>query len=153
MSPAEFKALVRQASASTKKVNPALLPEDLGIATAKDKPTLQAMQTMIAAGIRPTTDEAKLNQTETAYLRYLETQGDFWIGIQCIILKIGYDVRYTPDFAALDRAGLRLIDTKGEHVWEDSKIKIRMAARLFPWIRFVIAKRQGALWHHTEIKP
>lgn len=103
--------------------------------------------------IRPTTDEAKLNKTEKAYLEWLQGQQNTWIGVQCITLKIGHDCRYTPDFWALDRDGLRAIDTKGAHTWEDSLIKIRVVARIFPFIRFLIAKRDGEVWEHTEIKP
>lgn len=103
--------------------------------------------------IRPTTDEDKLNQTEKLYLKWLRNQRNAWIGIQCITLKLGHDCRYTPDFWALDDDGLRCIDTKGGHTWEDSLIKIRVAARLYPFIRFLIAEKNGEVFEHKEIKP
>lgn len=97
-------------------------------------------------------DESRLNKLETAYLAWLRALGADWIGIQCITLKLAHDCRYTPDFWAFDQAGLRAIDVKGPHVWEDSLIKLRVAARMFPWIRFVIAKKNRAVWTHVEVK-
>lgn len=108
--------------------------------------------------IRPTSDEEKLNRTEQLYLSWLQNQRNQWIGIQCITLKLGHDCRYTPDFWALDDDGLRAIDTKrskkdGGHTWEDSLIKIRVAARMYPFIRFLIAEKHGEIFEHKEIKP
>lgn len=98
-------------------------------------------------------DESRLNKLETSYLSWLRAQGDNWIGIQCITLKLAHDCRFTPDFWGFDKTGLRAIDVKGPHVWEDSLIKLRVAARMFPWIRFLIAKRDGMVWNHQEVKP
>jgi hypothetical protein len=103
-------------------------------------------------GITPSTDEANLNKTEKGYLDYLRRMRPQWIGVQCITLKLGHDCRYTPDFWALDDTGLRAIDVKGGHTWEDSLIKLRVAARLYPFIYFVIAKRKGLVWEHTPFK-
>lgn len=102
--------------------------------------------------IRPSSDEEKLNQNERHYLEWLKGSQPQWHGIQCITLKLGYDCRYTPDFWALYADGLHAIDVKGAHVWEDSLIKLRVAARLFPWITFIIAKRNGEIWEHKTIK-
>lgn len=98
-------------------------------------------------------DESRLNKLETRYLEWLRAQGDHWIGIQCITLKLAHDCRYTPDFWGFDLTGLRAIDVKGPHTWEDSLIKLRVAARMFPWIRFLLAKQEGAIWRHQEVKP
>lgn len=109
--------------------------------------------------IAESTDEERLNKNEKAYLAWLRTQNDYWIGIQNITLKLGFDLRYTPDFAALDGEGMRLIDCKGVKkdgtilCWEDSKIKMKVAARVFPMFRFVIAYKDKGIWHHADIKP
>jgi hypothetical protein len=111
------------------------------------------LQTPATLSTRPTTDEANLNKTERDYLTWLRTMKDQWIGIQCLTFKLAHDCRYTPDFFALDDTGLRAIDCKGGHTWEDSLIKARVAARLFPWCRFIIAKKNRHVWEHTEIRP
>lgn len=110
--------------------------------------------------IRPTKDETKLNQTESDYLSWLQCQGCQWIGVQCITLKIGDDCRLTVDFWALDDTGLRAIDTKAchkgkttPHIEDDAMVKLKVAARMYPWIHFVIAWRIENVWHHRAISP
>lgn len=106
-----------------------------------------------AIRMEPTSPEAKLNKLEREYLAWLKTLGDRWIGTQCITLQIGFDCRFTPDFWALDERGrLRAIDVKGFQR-EDALIKIRVAARMYPWVHFVIAKKNRKVWEHTEVKP
>lgn len=158
MTPEEVRQWMRKATKSARLANATnqelietISPSKAPVPSEPVK--IEELQQMIAAGIRPTTDEQKLNQNEKKYLAWLETQGDIWIGVQCITLKLGHDLRYTPDFWALDRGGLRAIDTKGAHTWEDSIVKIKIAARLFPWIRFVLAKKNGEIWEHVDIKP
>lgn len=150
--------MVRKATESVRRANQANADLNDLFEVVNPKVPLQPqdvdkMRELVTLGIRPTTDEAKLNLNEKRYLAWLETQHDYWIGVQCITLKIGADLRYTPDFWALDKQGLRSIDTKGAHTWEDSIVKIKVSARMFPWIRFLLAKAQGELWEHVEIKP
>lgn len=102
--------------------------------------------------IKASTDVQRLNKTERAYLEFLKANGEDWIGIQCVTLKLADDCRLTPDFATIDKDGLTLIDVKGFQR-EDALIKMKVAARMFPWARFVIVKRDGANWSHAEVKP
>lgn len=160
--PAEqFQRMMQKASRSLRLANVGnqdlITPQQAVAPAPQDKETLLRS---VALGIRPTTDEANLNKTEARYLDWLRTQSDYWIGVQSITLKLGHDCRYTPDFWALDAQGLRAIDTKATRsdsgkplVQEDAMIKIRIAARLFPFVRFVIAWREGEVWQHKEVKP
>lgn len=139
MTPEEVKRRFPNASDAFIKANALGLPESV-----PNPPTWQF-------AFKKSGDESKLNKLETAYLAWLRAQGDDWIGIQCITLKLAHDCRYTPDFWAFDLTGLRAIDVKGPHTWEDSLIKLRVAARMFPWSRFVIAKRNGVIWEHIGV--
>lgn len=149
---AELKALFPNASLSTYKVNGVIDPTtpDPEIVPAPD--CLEAMRQAAAKGIRPGGDIAALNETEKRYLRFLQGQQPAWLGVQCITLKMGFDLRYTPDFWAIDNEGIRAIDVKGPHIWEDSLVKIRICARLFPWARFLLARENGLVWDHKEVK-
>ena len=158
MDESEYQRMIRNASKSTKLRNlHAVLPPPSII--PPDDVSNKAMQELLANGIRLSTDEAKLNKTEAAYWGWLQMQNDLWRGVQCITLKLGHDCRLTPDFWALDSAGLRAIDTKGTNrktntplVEEDAMIKMRLAARLFPFIHFVIAWKVGGVWEHRPVK-
>lgn len=147
----EIKRLFPNASPSLFKANACEQNPDVQ-KPVYDRETLDLMRRNITLGIRPTTDEAKLNKTEKAYLKWAESLGALWVGCQCITLKIGDDCRFTMDFWILDEQGLRAVDVKGFQR-DDALVKIKVAARLFPWIRFLIARRNGLVWEHTEIKP
>lgn len=162
----EFKKFLAKASRSTQARNVNLLTAKEGLTPRYVPPPLpkpynaEDLQKAISLGIQPSSDEAKLNKTEASYLEWLKTLGDYWIGVQCITLKLGHDCRLTMDFAAVDKAGLRLIDTKATNrktgkplVEDDAWVKMRIAARLFPWIRFLVAHRIKTEWHHIVVKP
>jgi len=106
--------------------------------------------------IRPTTDEAKLNKTERAFLAWLRGSrpDEPVVGIQNIALKLGDDCRYTPDFWSIRslEEGMTFWEVKG--FWrDDARVKIKVAARQFPWAKFVAVQRIKGLWKFEEIKP
>lgn len=100
------------------------------------------------------TDEARLNKTEKAFLEYLRHTAQVkCLHIMAITLKLAFDCRLTPDFSYYSEGGqLTFIDVKG---WqrEDALIKMKVAARTFPEWRFVIVKRIKREWKFEEIKP
>jgi hypothetical protein len=106
--------------------------------------------------VRPSisTDESKLNKTERAFLQWLRLQPSVaWIGIQNVTLKLADDCRYTPDFLWVNLIGdLEFIEVKG--FWrDDARVKIKVAARQFPWARFIAVRRVKGEWKFEEIKP
>lgn len=125
-----------------------------------DGPTQTVRQSAAAFGgtlitSKQSSDEEKLNKTERRFLdeQLRGIKKPAWIGIQAITLKIGMDCRYTPDFASIGENGLTFWEIKGAHIWEDSTIKIKSAARLFPWATFIRAQWKNNQWTETEIKP
>lgn len=100
------------------------------------------------------TDEAKLNKTERAFLEYLRYTAQVkCLHVMSVTLKLAFDCRLTPDFSYYSEGGqLTFIDVKG---WqrEDALIKMKVAARTFPEWRFVIVKRIKGAWKFEEIKP
>jgi hypothetical protein len=98
------------------------------------------------------TDEAKLNKTERAFLAHLRNCYHEWIGIQAMTLKLADDCRYTPDFEHFGGHQLIFYEVKG--FWrDDARVKIKVAARMFVWARFVAVQRIKGEWKFEEIKP
>lgn len=102
---------------------------------------------VIAKGEVP---EFKGNKTEAAYMALLEARkraGEIlWYQFEGITLKLADDTRYTPDFFVLMADGsLECHETKG--FWrDDARVKIKVAASMFPF-RFVAAKKaKGGGW-------
>lgn len=89
-----------------------------------------------------------MNKTEIAYQAGLDLR--FRVGeilyyeYEAITLKLGHDLRYTPDFFVLNKAGeVEFHETKGNWIEEDSLVKIKAATSKFPMFRFIMAKREG----------
>jgi hypothetical protein len=115
--------------------------------------------------MRPSTDEEKLNKTERRFLTHLRLQKREWIGIQCITLKLADDCRFTADFWVFDSGKMFAYDVKatwkkknGErkvHVEDDALVKIKTAARTYPFFHFFLAfEPNGANsgWEEKEIR-
>ena len=73
---------------------------------------------------------------------------DFWF--EGIKLKLADRTYYTPDFLVQLSAGaLELHETKG-HWEDDARVKVKMAAALFPFRIFAV-KKQGGSWCEEEV--
>ena len=122
-------------------------------------PLPQALPEMsVKSGSRgATTDEQKLNGLERAWLAVLREAGYPYIGIQSVTLKLADGCRYTPDFFTRSTCGsFTAWETKG-FFRDDAKVKIKVAARLFTFFRFLVVtrrkKRDGGGFDIHEVKP
>ena len=142
----------RAATMARRRIERSVLPP-----TAADHigaPTVMMLreQAKVAFTLAPSKDEDKLNKTEKRYLARLRSDTDVeWIGIQSVTLKLGDDCRFTPDFCYIKKARMTFVDTKGGFVREDSTIKIKTAARMFPWASFVVAQLIKSQWTEKQI--
>lgn len=74
-----------------------------------------------------------------------------------IRLKIARGAHYTPDFITEDHNG-KLIAWEVKGFWrEAARVRIKVAARLFPWLHFIAVRRrprsEGGGWNQEEILP
>lgn len=98
------------------------------------------------------TDRAKLNKTEKAYLEHLLAQQHDFVGVQCLTFKLGDDCRYTPDFIFLRNGKLEAHEVKG--FWrDDAKVKIKVAARMYSWIVFCVVMKNKDQWDVSFVNP
>lgn len=68
------------------------------------------------------------------------------------IFRIGPSMTFEPDFMVLDNElATWLIDTKGPKSWEDSRIKIKIAAGKFYHTRWLIVTRPEGAWKAKEV--
>lgn len=94
-----------------------------------------------------------MNQTEEAYAKKLEndlSEGRIlWYKFEGIKLRLADNTFYTPDFFVMDTQGfLECHEVKG-HWEDDARVKIKVAASLFPF-KFVgimkATKKNGGGW-------
>ena len=90
-----------------------------------------------------------MNKTETAYSEVLhgkQATGEvlcWWF--ETVTLRLAKDCRYTPDFTVFFSDGsLEFVDCKGAGPMDEkSRVKIKMAAQLFPQFGFAIERRRA----------
>lgn len=110
-----------------------------------------------AVHLRCSEDEEKLNRWERQWLSILRqlvtTRTLTWIGVQNITLKLANDLRYTCDFFTVDVNGkFQGWEVKGFKRPKNMQ-KLKMAARLFPWIEFVLITKENGNWKQEIQKP
>lgn len=102
----------------------------------------------------------EMNKTEAKYAEALQARklaGEIeeWY-FEGSTFKLAADCRYTPDFEVyLADGSIEYVDVKGSGpIDPKSRVKIRMAAQLRPWFRWVMEQQQtvknGGGWKREE---
>lgn len=66
---------------------------------------------------------------------------------EAITIRIGNGVTYRPDYWTVDSEGrTTFYECKGKQVWDDAKVKIKVAAMLYPAYRFYLCRRENGAW-------
>ena len=103
-----------------------------------------------------------LNQTERAFLAHLQANPEYdTVAPHALTLKLGNGVHYTPDFIAYHQAVDPYGDTDHVYAFEvkgfmrdDAAVKLKVAASLFPWIKFSLAtKKKDGSWDVQRVFP
>lgn len=109
----------------------------------------QAVETakVIAKGRQHT--PGVMNKTEACYAAYLEqlkNAGEvIWYAFEGVRLRLAKQTTYTPDFIVMNADGtIECREVKG-HWEDDARIKIKVAAEMFPF-RFIAVKKDGSGW-------
>lgn len=89
------------------------------------------------------------NRYITSKTSYVHT-----IYAQCIRLKIANGCTLTPDFAVFfaDHAP-HFYEVKGPFAWEDSLIKLKVAAYAYPKCTFILAWKKDGVWKEQTVLP
>lgn len=111
----------------------------------------------------------KPNKTERTYalqLEALKQAGEIaHYGFEEVTLKLADGTRYTPDFFVVKEVRLlnqelghslpyylfEFHEVKGGHIWDDSKVKFKVARKMFPWFKFKMLQYKDKMWN--EIYP
>lgn len=97
----------------------------------------------------------EMNGAEAEFYQLLELRrlaGEFCaIHFEQVTLKLGKDLRYTPDFFVVDKDGfISCYEVKG-FFRDDSRVKILAAAQAFPYFAFYLARKQRGAWVVEEV--
>ncbi len=95
----------------------------------------------------------RMNGTETQFSLILEAQkrkgeiADY--RFEAVTFRLGHDCRYTPDFfiiVSTDPLKIRFAEIKGRHVWDDAKVKFRVAKEANPWAEWQMWQKFPEGW-------
>lgn len=92
----------------------------------------------------------QMNGTESAYAKHLEhMKADgliAWFKFEGMKFRLADNTFYTPDFAVMRSDGaMQLHEVKG--YWQDdARVKIKVAADMYPFDFIAIRKGKGGLW-------
>ncbi len=124
----------------------------LGLARAEQ---VRAVQVEPVAPMLRQKRTPALNKWELAFGEQLRRDyPNAHVSAQSITLKLANGVRYTPDFivAGGPSADVIAYEVKG-YMRDDAAVKLKVAATAFPWMRFVLARRDGQRWVCEEVLP
>lgn len=145
------------ASVPVKLVNEAMRQHMVGNEQRLERLDVNAVQ-------RPNKDIDDLNKTERLRYHYLQMLKVPNLRVQAITLKLANNCRYTADFTYVDENGRMVFeDVKGTTknkstgqptYWaeEDSKLKMKFAARSYPEFRFLIVFKHKDQWILNEVE-
>jgi hypothetical protein len=74
-------------------------------------------------------------------------------GFEEITLKLADDCRYTPDYWSLDDDDVLAFDEVKGFWRDDAKVKIKLAAKLFPQFRFRAWRYEKKTWVRERFGP
>jgi hypothetical protein len=118
--------------------------------------------------LKPARPATRLRQSSKPLMNKLETEfygkldKAYPIRIQAVTFKLANGLRYTPDFfCAEDYSCASGISASFPTAWEvkgawvdgDSFPKLKMAASVFPEIRWLLVWKKDGVWQEQEIKP
>jgi hypothetical protein len=94
--------------------------------------------------------EAKFDR-HLADLRYSHRIEDYWF--EEVKFRLAGRTFYTPDFVvACNDASTEVFEVKGGHFRDDARVKIKVAAEKFPYIRWSVVRWIDGRWEF-EIIP
>lgn len=96
-------------------------------------------------------DKSGMNKTE---VRYAQRLGGLIacgavqaFAFEGLTVRLAKRTRYTPDFlVVLPDGRLELHEIKGGHIWDDSKVKFKVAREMYPWFVWRMLQWKHAAW-------
>lgn len=101
---------------------------------------------------RPKPAKGTPNQTEQRYRDEFLVPRILSGGIaECIFegrtFELAHQCTYTPDWYVIRSDGeIECHEVKGWHIWEDARVKLKVAARLNPCIKFFLSQLKNNAW-------
>lgn len=110
-------------------------------------------QVVVEDAPRIVVPKSRMNKVEIDFSLILEAKrrrGDIvsWV-FEGVTFRLADDCRFTPDFfviVSLSPLLIQFCETKGRHVWDDAKVKFRVAKEQHPWADWIMYQKGKEGW-------
>lgn len=105
---------------------------------------------------KPSHVKGEMNKLEALYAQRLDALKHdgavkFW-QFERLTFPLAPDTTLTPDFVVFTPTDVEIHEIKGGHVWEDSWVKFKIAATMYPQFRWFWCTRESDGWNVVERK-
>lgn len=138
-------------------------PEDIQRAIADGNKVLQQLRRVCPkADDPPLTTKKRIRQSSKPLSNKLETEFGAWlhgtyplatIAEQAITFRLANGVKYTPDWIVFGNIFVSCFEVKGKHTWDDAIVKVKVAASLYPDIRWLMVWKLNGEWMMQSVLP
>jgi hypothetical protein len=97
-----------------------------------------------------------LNKLEAEYLSMISAlYPEIIFRAQCLRWRLGNGIFYKPDFVAIGFRGdpMTCIEVKGPHAFRGGFENLKVAASLYPFIKWILVWKENNVWKEQEILP
>jgi hypothetical protein len=98
----------------------------------------------------------RLNKLESEFAVHLRLRRrEYVVTEQAITFRLANGVNYRPDFVIYSPYNGQIIayETKGDYVWDDAAVKLKVAAQEYPFISWRLAWKEKGEWNEQTILP
>jgi hypothetical protein len=142
-----------------RKLNPHLFPPSPTDSHLYGGPSVK---TLFAKGELPAKPRIRqsskplLNKLETEFRNELRMLGWKTVLCQAVKLRLANGVWYTPDFITFgipntSQPQMVAWEIKGKHIWEDSIVKLKVAAAQYPMFEWRLAHKGTGAWGYQIV--
>jgi hypothetical protein len=95
-----------------------------------------------------------MNKLESEFKRYHESLTGHVLIPQALRFKLGNGIWFKPDFVQFcPNMGITAFEVKGPHAFRGGFENLKVAASLWPQVRWVLVWKESGSWKHQEILP
>lgn len=99
---------------------------------------------------KPSHSKGEMNKLEASYAQRLDAlKHDGTVKLwqfERLTFPLAPNTTFTPDFVVFTSTGIECHEVKGPHVWEDSWVKFKIAAAMYPQFRWFWCTRDSDGW-------
>ena len=104
--------------------------------------------------MKPLKLQSRMNKTEERYAHQLELMKKSGLiidwGFEKLRFRLANGAWFKPDFLIVYSDRFEIHEIKGSHFREAGKVRLKIAAELFPWFRWKVVRYENKVWNFED---